>query len=78
MWEKKWCSDREKLLKFEAEGREFAKEEDFSHPLGVKGDFLVQGSDGGGTFCLLLGIYIKFGYKNPSILTPLDSVDVAS
>ena len=28
--------------------------EDFSHPLGgVKGDFLVQGSDGGGTFCLL-------------------------
>ena len=24
------------------------------------------------------GIYIKFGYKNPSILTPLDSVDVAS
>ena len=25
----------------------------FSHPLGgVKGDFLVQGSDGGGTFCL--------------------------
>ena len=25
----------------------------FSHPWGVKGDFLVQGSDGGGTFCLV-------------------------
>ena len=24
------------------------------------------------------GIYIKFGYKNPSILTLLDSVDFAS
>ena len=46
------------------------------HPLGVKGDFLVQGSDGGGTFCLLTGMYIEFGYKNPSILTQYNLVDV--
>ena len=30
------------------------------------------------TFCLLFWIYIKFGYKNPSNLTPLDLVDIAS
>ena len=35
--------------------------------LGGKGNFLVQGSGN-----------IKFGHKNPSILTPLDSVDIAS
>ena len=29
-------------------------------------------------FAYFFGIYIKFGYKNASILTPLDSVDVAS
>ena len=29
-------------------------------------------------FAYFFGIYIKFGYKNPSILTPLDSVDVAT
>ena len=29
-------------------------------------------------FAYFFGIYIKFGYKNPSILTLLDSVDVAS
>ena len=29
-------------------------------------------------FAYFFGIYMKFGYKNPSILTPLDSVDVAS
>ena len=45
---------------------------------GVKGDFLVQSSDGGGTFAYFFGIYIKCGYKNPSILTLFDSVDVAS
>ena len=28
-------------------------------------------------FAYFFGIYIKFGYNNPSILTPLDSVDVA-
>jgi hypothetical protein len=26
----------------------------------------------------IFGIYIKFGYKNPSISTPSDSVDVAT
>ena len=40
--------------------------EDFSHPLGVK------------LFAYIFGIYIKFGYKNPSILAPSDSVDVAT
>ena len=29
-------------------------------------------------FAYFFGIYIKFGYKNPSILTPLDLVNVAS
>ena len=29
-------------------------------------------------FTYIFGIYIKFGYKNPSILNPFDSVDVAS
>jgi hypothetical protein len=29
-------------------------------------------------FAYFFEIYIRFGYKNPSILTPLDSVDVAS
>ena len=29
-------------------------------------------------FAYFFGIYIEFGYKNPLILTPLDSVDVAS
>ena len=29
-------------------------------------------------FAYFSGIYIKFGYKNPSTLTPLDSVDVAT
>ena len=29
-------------------------------------------------FAYFFGIYIKFGYKNPSILTPSDSVDVAT
>ena len=29
-------------------------------------------------FTYFFGIYIRFGYKNPSILTPLDSVDIAS
>ena len=45
-----------------------------------KGDFLVQGSDDGGTFHLLFWNLHKIwlGYKNPWILTPLDSVDVAS
>ena len=28
-------------------------------------------------FAYFFGIYIKFGYRNPSILTPLDSVDIA-
>ena len=29
-------------------------------------------------FAHIFGIYIKFGYKNPSILTPSNSVDVAT
>ena len=29
-------------------------------------------------FTYFFGIYIKLEYKNPSILTPSDSVDVAS
>jgi hypothetical protein len=29
-------------------------------------------------FAYIFGIYIKFGYKNPSILTPCNSVDVAT
>jgi hypothetical protein len=29
-------------------------------------------------FAYFFGIFIKFGYKNPSILTPNNSVDVAS
>ena len=29
-------------------------------------------------FAYIFGIYIKFGYKNPSILTPYDSIDVAT
>ena len=29
-------------------------------------------------FANIFGTYIKFGYKNPSIITPSDSVDVAS
>ena len=31
-----------------------------------------------GLFACFFGIYIKFGYKNPSILAPSDSVDVAT
>ena len=41
-------------------------------------DFLIESSDSGGTFDYLFGIYLKFGQKNPSILTPLNLVDVAS
>jgi hypothetical protein len=29
-------------------------------------------------FAYIFGTYIKFGYKNPSIVTPYDSVDVAT
>ena len=29
-------------------------------------------------FAYIFGIYIKFGYKNPSILAPTDSVAVAT
>ena len=29
-------------------------------------------------FAYIFGIYIKFGYKNPSILTPYVLVDVAT
>ena len=29
-------------------------------------------------FAYFFGIYIKFGYKNPSILTPSDLVEVAT
>jgi hypothetical protein len=39
--------------------------------------FSVQGSDGGGLFAYIFGIYIKFGYNNPPILTPFASVDIA-
>ena len=40
-------------------------------PLGGKGGFFSIEGEGG-------GIYKKFGYKNPSTLTLLDWVDVAS
>jgi hypothetical protein len=39
---------------------------------------LVQGSDGVGIFRLLFWNPHKIWYKNPSILTASDSVDVAS
>jgi hypothetical protein len=29
-------------------------------------------------FAYIFGIYIKFGYKNPSILAPYNSVSVAT
>ena len=29
-------------------------------------------------FTYFFGIYIKFGYKNPLIIAPCDSVDVAT
>ena len=29
-------------------------------------------------FAYFFGIYVQFDYKNPSILTSLDSVDIAS
>ena len=44
----------------------------------VKGDFSLLRSEGGGTFFYIFGIHIKFGCKNPSVLTPCDSVDVAT
>ena len=44
--------------------------------------FFFQNHYWGGTvdelFAYIFGIYIKFGYKNPAILTPSDSVDVAT
>ena len=55
------------------------KKSPFTSPKDEKG---VKGEGGQWTveelFASFFGIYIKFGYKNPSILTPLDSVDVAS
>ena len=51
----------------------------------------MRGDGGGTVLCLLrinmhqlveelfaycFGIYVKFGHKNPSILTPMDSVDI--
>ena len=42
---------------------------------GVKGDFLVQVEE---RFAYIFGIYIKFRYMNPSILTPYKSVNIAS
>ena len=38
-------------------------------------DFLVTVEE---LFAYFFGIYIKVGYNNPSILTPFDSVDVAT
>ena len=35
-------------------------------------------SDGGGTFAYIFVIYIKFGNKNPSILSLSDLVDVVT
>ena len=29
-------------------------------------------------FAYIFGIYIKVGYKHPSIVTPFDSVDIAT
>ena len=46
--------------------------------IGVLGNFLVQGSDGGGFFAYFFGIYIESGYRNPSTLTPSNWVDVAT
>jgi hypothetical protein len=40
--------------------------------------FSLLRSDSGGTFRFIFGIYKKFGGNNPSILTPSDSVDVAT
>ena len=39
---------------------------------------LFLGGTGDELFAYIFGIYIKFGYKNPSILTPYDLVDVAT
>ena len=39
--------------------------------------FFITEGDGGGTFANFFGIYIKFGYKNPSIITPCNSVNIA-
>ena len=38
----------------------------------AKGDFSLLRSKGGWTFCYIFGIYLKFGYKNPLILTLVD------
>jgi hypothetical protein len=43
-----------------------------NHPLPPKGRFFSSFG------AYIFGIYIKFGYKNPSILTPSDSVNVAT
>ena len=45
--------------------------------LGGGDEFLVQGTVEE-LFAHFFGIYIKFGCKNPSILTPYNSVDIAS
>ena len=45
---------------------------------GVKGAFYYRVMTVEELFAYFFRIYIKFGYKNPLILTPLDSVDVAS
>jgi hypothetical protein len=34
--------------------------------------------DGNADKLFIVGIYIKFGYKNPSILAPCDLVDVST
>ena len=50
----------------------------FLRQVEVKGDFLYRVVMVEELFAYIFGIYIKFGYKNPSILTPCDSVDVAT
>ena len=52
-------------------------------PWGTKGKKIwktnfFEGGRRRNLFTCIFGIYIKFGYKNPSILTPYDSVDVAT
>ena len=43
---------------------------------GVKGDY--RGATSKELFSYFFGIYIKFGYKKPSILASSDLVDVAT
>ena len=39
---------------------------------------IITEADSGGNFAKFFGIYLKFGYKNPSIITPCDLVNIAT